>query len=87
MDIRELRIGDKVTYLGKVVTIRAIYNSGNVEFKSNDNDGRIVYISVPVENVQPIVLTDEIIQKITFRITCTNMTNNLSRSENVLRKT
>ena len=66
MDIRELRIGDKVTYLGKVVTIRAIYNSGNVEFKSNDNDGRIVYISVPVENVQPIVLTDEIIKKIGF---------------------
>ena len=66
MDIQELRIGDKVEYLGKIVTIRAIYNSGNVEFKSNDNDGRIVYISVPVENVQPIVLTDEIIKKIGF---------------------
>ena len=42
MDIRELRIGDKVEYLGKIVTIRAIYETGHVEFL-------IDYLDHPIE--------------------------------------
>ena len=42
MDIRELRIGDKVTHLDKIVTIRAIYETGHVEFL-------IDYLDHPIE--------------------------------------
>ena len=47
MDIRELRIGDKVTHLGRIVTIRAIYETGHVEFlMRNGTNGPLFFLSI-----------------------------------------
>ena len=65
MDIRELRIGDKVTYLGRIVTIRAIYETGHVEFLMRDGTtGPLFELTINVKNIEPIPLTDELLCKI-----------------------
>ena len=66
MDIRELRIGDKVTYLDRIVTIRTIYDTGHVEFLMKDGDHCFVF-TVGINGVDPIVLTDELLDKIGFK--------------------
>lgn len=65
MDIRELRIGDKVTYVGRIVTIRAIYETGHVEFLMKDGD-HVIEFTVNCKDVEPILLTDKLIKKIGF---------------------
>ena len=65
MDIRELRIGDKVTYVGRIVTIRAIYETGHVEFLMKDKD-RVIEFTINCKDVEPIPLTDKLLKKIGF---------------------
>ena len=67
MDIRELRIGDKVTHLGRIVTIRAIYETGHVEFlMRNGTNGPLFELTINVKDINPIPLTDELLKKIGF---------------------
>ena len=65
MDIRELRIGDKVEYLGRIVTIRAIYETGHVEFLMNNLD-HLIEFTINCKDVESIPLTDELLKKIGF---------------------
>lgn len=66
MDIRELRIGDKVTHLGKLVTIRAIYGTGHVEFIMSDSRNFMDIIRKS-KDIEPIPLTDELIKFLGFK--------------------
>ena len=65
MDIRELRIGDKVTHLDKIVTIRAIYETGHVEFLIDYLDHPIEF-TINCKDIEPIPLTDKLLKKIGF---------------------
>ena len=66
MDIRELRIGDKVKYLAKIFTIRMLCEDGYADLIIPYKSHSEIEYGVDIKDIKPIPLSDELLKKIGF---------------------